>query len=350
LVVGASGQINAGAATDATAVRDFAAGGGGSGSGGILWKDATGVFSIGNKGFSEPGTLVIADGKITPGSGSTLVLAEDGGTAAITIGTSGQVNIGASTKATQSYQLAVGSSTTQAIMLSHTSNTATMEVGTTAQSNTFALKVNDNTIYSVGVNGDFNGGATTIADAANELGWGESGTYLHVDPTNDTLWWVSDNSIAIGAIFNLKHVQGSEADGDYNVIRSTSDDDAGTPNSIVTSEIRMIAADVSTGSVDGAVEIWAADTGTLTEVAHFGVNTAGNTVASIHGATPVVRANHIADPSNSAPAPISTGAETVDRADIDTQIGAVQTNTSNNASAINAILVILENYGLNNTS
>jgi hypothetical protein len=54
-------------------------------------------------------------------------------------------------------------------------------------------------------------------------------------------------------------------------------------------EIRMIAVDVSDGSEDGAVEIWAADTGSLVEVAHFGVSTAGTRVISFFGDTPAAQ-------------------------------------------------------------
>jgi hypothetical protein len=100
---------------------------------------------------------------------------------------------------------------------------------------------------------------------------------------------VTDTGAAIGAILELNHQTGSEADDDYNVIRSRTYNDNASPEEIVMAEIRMIAIDVSDGSEDGAVEIWAADTGTLTEVAHFGVSTAGTRVISFFGDTPAAQ-------------------------------------------------------------
>jgi len=163
--------------------------------------------------------------------------------------------------------------------------------GTTA--GTISLRANTTVALLVGAGGQVNCGATTAATGITQFAAGDSGTFLHVEPASHVLEWRADSGTAIGAIFHLKHVQGTEADGDYNVIRSTSDDDAGSPNSIITSEIRMIAVDVTTASVDGAVEIWVADTGTLIEMLHAGVSIAGVPVFSVFGATPAAQSADI---------------------------------------------------------
>jgi len=143
--------------------------------------------------------------EVRPETGSTLVLSEDGGTAAITIGTSGQVNVG----------------------------------------------------------------ATTAAGAANAFAAGTSTIYAHFDPTTSGTWLLEGNDAgALGPILRTYHNSASPAISDV-VARWLADgeDSAGGTQSY--GKIDVVTTNVTSTTEAAYVAIFGSESGALSETARF---------------------------------------------------------------------------------